>query len=395
MKKRPDALENKLLEKGGLSKSDRNTISTDERSSPENGDEICNVWSTPEVLGFSGEQQLDVLKSYCTKEKIMPTSSDLIQKQDNSLEVHEDHCDALSTVVDDASTGQFAAKVSDNRPASVKGVWQRDLKPTSNDDKISDTKSDDPSSKQIAEKNKKFKDELEAPPERAPLGDLRKKLLILDINGLLADIQSHTPKGYKVDKRIAKRAVFKRPFCSEFLKFCFERFDVGIWSSRTKKNVEQVVDYLLGDMKHKLLFCWDLSHCTDTGFKTLENRHKTLVFKELRNIWDKRDPNLPWPKGDYNESNTLLVDDSPYKALLNPPHTAIFPNSYTYQDKSDNSLGLGGELQVYLEGLAMAGDVKMYVERHPFGQSALTEQSPSWGYYHSILRAVSSSTMTG
>ena len=272
MKKRPDALENKLLEKGGLSKSDRNTISTDERSSPENGDEICNVWSTPEVLGFSGEQQLDVLKSYCTKEKIMPTSSDLKQKQDNSLEVHEDHCDALSTV-DDASTGQFAAKVSDNRPASVKGVWQRDLKPTSNDDKISDTKSDDPSSKQIAEKNKKFKDELEAPQERAPLGDLRKKLLILDINGLLADIQSHTPKGYKVDKRIAKRAgedrlqnvyllmsfrhfisqssqsicvtqivigsffsfsVFKRPFCSEFLKFCFERFDVGIWSSRTK-----------------------------------------------------------------------------------------------------------------------------------------------------------------
>ncbi|RVW38444.1 hypothetical protein CK203_082376 [Vitis vinifera] len=157
MKKRPDALENKLLEKGDLSKSDRNIISTDKRSSPENGDEICNDWSTPEVLGFSGEQQLDVLKSYCTKEKIMPTSSDLIQKQDNSLEVHEDHSDALSTVVDDASTGQFAAK--------------------------------------IAEKNKKFKDELEAPQERAPLGDLRKKLLILDINGLLADIQSHTPKG--------------------------------------------------------------------------------------------------------------------------------------------------------------------------------------------------------
>lgn len=67
-----------------------------------------------------------------------------------------------------------------------------------------------------------------------------------------------------------------------------------------------------------IIWLQDLSHCTDTGFKTLENRHKTLVFKELRNIWDKCDPNLPWPKGDYNESNTLLVDDSPYKALLNP-----------------------------------------------------------------------------
>lgn len=62
----------------------------------------------------------------------------------------------------------------------------------------------------------------------------------------------------------------------------------------------------------------DLSHCTATGFRTLENRHKTLVFKELRRIWEKHDPSLPWEKGVYNESNTLLLDDSPYKALLNP-----------------------------------------------------------------------------
>ena len=67
-----------------------------------------------------------------------------------------------------------------------------------------------------------------------------------------------------------------------------------------------------------IIWLQDLSHCTDTRFKTLENRHKTLVFKELRNIWDKCDMSLPWQKADYNESNTLLVDDSPYKALLNP-----------------------------------------------------------------------------
>ncbi|KAF8010103.1 hypothetical protein BT93_J0918 [Corymbia citriodora subsp. variegata] len=89
-----------------------------------------------------------------------------------------------------------------------------------------------------------------------PLFLHRRKLLILDINGLLADIVSPPPKDYKADINIARRAVFKRPFCVDFLKFCFERFDVGIWSSRNKKNVERVVDYLLGDMKHKLLFCW-------------------------------------------------------------------------------------------------------------------------------------------
>ncbi|XP_042507232.1 WD repeat-containing protein 87-like isoform X2 [Macadamia integrifolia] len=92
-------------------------------------------------------------------------------------------------------------------------------------------------------------------PERSPFST-RKKLLILDLNGLLADIVSDAPKGFKADKKIAKKSLFKRSHCDEFLKFCFERFDVGVWSSRYKKNVDSVVDFLMKDMKHKLLFCW-------------------------------------------------------------------------------------------------------------------------------------------
>lgn len=29
-------------------------------------------------------------------------------------------------------------------------------------------------------------------------------------------------------------AVFKRPFCDDFLRFCFHNFDVGVWSSRQR-----------------------------------------------------------------------------------------------------------------------------------------------------------------
>lgn len=29
-------------------------------------------------------------------------------------------------------------------------------------------------------------------------------------------------------------SVFRRPFCLDFLNFCFERFEVAIWSSRMK-----------------------------------------------------------------------------------------------------------------------------------------------------------------
>ncbi|KAF4397659.1 hypothetical protein G4B88_027399 [Cannabis sativa] len=220
---------------------------------------------------------------------------------------------------------------------------------------------------------------------RMPFTRSKKKLLVLDINGLLADIVTPPPKEYKADTNIKRRAIFSRPSCRDFLNFCFERFEVGVWSSRSDKIASKVIDYLMGDMKHKLLFCWDLSRCTATEFRTLENRHKTLVFKELRRIWEKHDPDLPWEKGEYNETNTLLLDDSPYKALLNPAYTAVFPHSYNFQNWSDNSLGAGGDIRVYLEKLSAAEDVQKFVEQNPFGQMPISESNESWGFYFKVM----------
>ncbi|KAK6913357.1 hypothetical protein RJ641_022958 [Dillenia turbinata] len=129
----------------------------------------------------------------------------------------------------------------------------------------------------------------------------------------------------------------------------------------------------------------DASRCTDSGSRTLENKHKPLVFKELKKIWEKVEPCLPWEVGHYDESNTLLLDDSPYKALLNPAHTAVFPFSYTYLSKEDNSLGPGGDLRVYMEHLAVAENVQKYVQERPFGQQAINETSSSWPFYKDVL----------
>ncbi|CAN6719811.1 unnamed protein product [Malus baccata var. baccata] len=74
----------------------------------------------------------------------------------------------------------------------------------------------------------------------------RKKLVIFSLNGLLvhrvirynrAKIPSNrTPDGtygsyLGLTTLFFDVAVFKRPFCDEFMQFCFERFEVGIWSS--------------------------------------------------------------------------------------------------------------------------------------------------------------------
>ncbi|XP_076924000.1 uncharacterized protein LOC143586321 isoform X2 [Bidens hawaiensis] len=214
-----------------------------------------------------------------------------------------------------------------------------------------------------------------------------KKLLVLDVNGLLVDIVADPDEGYKPDTIIGSKAVFKRPFCDEFLKFCFERFNVGVWTSRTRRNIEQVLKFLEINSQDQLLFCWDQFHCTKTGFNTIENSGKPLVLKELKKLWEKQDSNLP-EKGVYNESNTIFLDDSPYKALRNPPHTAIFPYSYSYRDTQDNGLGPNGDLRNYLEKLAACDDVQKFIEHNPFGQQPITYDDESWYFYRKIIGSI-------
>lgn len=228
-------------------------------------------------------------------------------------------------------------------------------------------------------------------PEQSPSGSIKRKLLVLDINGLLADIVPVARISQECkpgpDTIIAGKAVFKRPFCDEFLEFCFERFSVGVWSSRTKKNVDSVLNFIMGEKRQNLLFCWDQSHCTWTPYYTPENDDKPLLLKKLNKLWEKSETDLPWKRGDYSDSDTLLLDDSPYKALLNPPNTAIFPQTYQYSNEKDSSLGPDGDLRIYLEGLSMAPNVQEYVKYNPYGQNPITEKHASWSFYHEVIES--------
>lgn len=57
--------------------------------------------------------------------------------------------------------------------------------------------------------------------------------------------------------------------------------------------------------------------------------------------------------------------------------------------------GPGGNLRVYLEGLAVCHDVQLYVQDHPFGQKAIADSNPSWKFYLRIIdRIQQSSSLT-
>lgn len=65
----------------------------------------------------------------------------------------------------------------------------------------------------------------------------RKNLFVLDLNGQLADIVDSTLMVWteRLDiTEIQHKIMFKRTFLEDFLQFCFKKFEVGIWISRSK-----------------------------------------------------------------------------------------------------------------------------------------------------------------
>ncbi|CAK7325166.1 unnamed protein product [Dovyalis caffra] len=136
-------------------------------------------------------------------------------------------------------------------------------------------------------------------------------------------------------------------------RVCIKR---GSGNVRTKRRPDDAYGSFQG-MRSKLLFAWDQEECTDAGFKTLEDKNKPIFLKEFKKL-----SALSWCKGQDTSLATLLIDNDPYKALLNP-----------------------GDLRVYLEGLADDDDVPTYVKNHPFGKPEVSPLHPDWDYCSKIV----------
>uniref|UniRef100_A0A7N0UDD9 Mitochondrial import inner membrane translocase subunit TIM50 n=2 Tax=Kalanchoe fedtschenkoi TaxID=63787 RepID=A0A7N0UDD9_KALFE len=225
--------------------------------------------------------------------------------------------------------------------------------------------------------------------EKLSLGK-KKKLLVLCLGGLLFHrvfryVRHKIPKTRSPDTTYGSFYVYKRPFVEDFLKFCFERFEVGLWSSAREWYVDNALDCLMSGLKPKLAFIWGHKKCTDTGFTTLENSKKPVYLKKLKNLWDNQTGDLPWPKGRHSAADTLMIDDEPYKSLLNPPYTAVFLRSYHADDVGDRVLEPNGALRNYLDGVVEAESVPEYVKEHPFGIPAITSDHADWYFYSNII----------
>lgn len=219
--------------------------------------------------------------------------------------------------------------------------------------------------------------------ERPPMGkpkielmlvpDKKKKLLILDLNGVLFN---RYPVG---DGRRIRKEIQKRPGCDEFLDFCFGNFEVGAWSCCRKETLELDV---FGTHQKDLLFVNHSVHSTSLWPRhSVVSPNKPLFLKQLTRLWSQFD------RVDYNATNTILLDNHVEKFEGNPLGTClVVPEYEDGVEPVDNVLALKGELVRRLASMAAAEDSSLYVRSTPVGECpffppAIQNHPAMWALY--------------
>ena len=182
-------------------------------------------------------------------------------------------------------------------------------------------------------------DELAKNNDFKPENCENKNLIVIDLNGLLMQ-RSFSPlgtstSGFRIDQdaKVGNFYVYNRPHMKDFLDFLHENFTVGVWSSATEYNARMLVRHLWGKKKEKqLAFVWGQEKCTNVGVFT-EPRVKPVFLKELDKLWS-HNPEMEKFRG----THTVLIDDSPYKAVNNPMHSALHPAEFKIVFKEGNPL---------------------------------------------------------
>ena len=201
--------------------------------------------------------------------------------------------------------------------------------------------------------------------------DPTKRLLILDINGVLVrreTFQPHHNHSGQRGGRAAKRSFVKRPHCDAFLDWAFANFNVGVWSCGKRETME--MELFAG---RPLVFTRSQNDSTSLWpRRSVVAIEKPLFLKELSRLWEA--------DSRFHAGNTILLDNHAEKFERNPVGTCVLVRDFVAENgESDDALSLGGELVRHLTAMAQAADLAAYAREHasdaPF--AFLSEQLPA------------------
>ena len=145
--------------------------------------------------------------------------------------------------------------------------------------------------------------------------------LLLDLNDTLCD-RVRAPCASKIEQNVV---VFLEGV-EDFLRYCWQHFEVYFWSCCQKKKMVKIMSKVEAETGRFVPSDRLLSHeeCTVSKYRDPKNSQKPFFFKDL-SIFYRRVPLA-------NNNNTLLIDDSPLNSLLNDQYNAVFLPTFRDND---------------------------------------------------------------
>ncbi|KFH72422.1 hypothetical protein MVEG_02713 [Podila verticillata NRRL 6337] len=197
------------------------------------------------------------------------------------------------------------------------------------------------------------------------LPERRKMLIVLDLNGTLF---------FRNKKVSGKPTIVNRPYLLEFMRLLFTHFRVMIWSSSRRESVDAMLNRIPKDFG-KFDRIWSREHF---DLHEVDFHRKVLTLKDLEKVWQEIESEKEWASPaqleeqyaeDFDQTNTILVDDSKHKSQLQPYNCIPIADFDFHRAENGTDIELLKVWQ-YLELASMQSNVSAFMREFPFSSNA-------------------------
>ena len=247
-------------------------------------------------------------------------------------------------------------------------------------------------------------DDLSRVPSISSSGPLN---VVLDLNGIVcACVPIWKDKGFRNKDRlvhsatlpfeVGQKLVWVRPGCADFLAQLSSFATITIWSSMMEGTTRSICDYLFGPIEPiKPIRILGQEDCDRVPIRKEGRRifymkevgtQKDVFLKTLSNqLFDRYD-------GFYTPENTIIIDDSPIKHLLNlKENVLLLPSWSPKHGAAGDDVLLKERLLPYLLGLHRYPEgLAEYRSCHlDLGRPMFYDDRATWSQYVEIKEKIS------
>ena len=234
---------------------------------------------------------------------------------------------------------------------------------------------------------------------------------MLDLNGVLCVCEerrfmsqgqrfsrSPTHHSATLPTIVGPKGVFVRPDANVFLRNVSRFTDITVWSSMRADTVQQLCTFLFRDVRPPVNIlaqenCDRIMLRSQSGsLRSLkvQGTSKDVLLKTLSKTL------YPHFSGRYTPENTIVIDDSPEKHILNSDANVVLAESWSHRGDGRHDSFLMDELGPWLHRLHRCQDLGLsaYRAQNALGRPMLDEVGSNPSLYR-ILEAISESERMG